>query len=94
MTLKLEDEVKSVPTISLNLNDYASASAKQSNGTTTTNQPPKLEIPTASTPIRTSSLASPRSEVGTPARELRLEDRSASDIKGTGPDEANTVQTE
>jgi hypothetical protein len=78
MTLKLEEDVKSVPTISLNLNDYASASAKQSAGTISS-PPPKLDIPTASTPIRTSSLASPRSELGIPARDLELENGFATD---------------
>lgn len=70
MTLDIKDE-KPVQTISLNLNEYASTSAKSAQ-----NQPPRLEPPLVSTPIRTSSLASPTSE-------LRIETGE----QGTGTEE-------
>jgi len=57
MTLDMKDE-KPIQTISLNLNDYASTSAKQSQ-----NQAPRLEPPLSTPPIRTSSLASPTPEL-------------------------------
>jgi hypothetical protein len=87
MTLDIKDE-KPVQTISLNLNEYASTSAKQSQ-----NQPPKLDEPMVSTPIRTSSLSSPVSELriaaGGPG--TGQEEVSASSSKAT--DQTETSQS-
>jgi hypothetical protein len=90
MTLDIKDE-KPVQTISLNLNEYASTSAKQSQ-----NQPPKLDDPMVSTPIRTSSLSSPVSELriatGEPA--TGHEEVSASSSKATDQSEASQTTDE
>jgi len=76
MTLDIKDE-KPVQTISLNLNEYASTSAKQSQ-----NQSPSLDVPMVSTPIRTSSLASPVSEL-----------RIATEEPGNGQEEAASASS-
>jgi hypothetical protein len=85
MTLEIKDE-KPVQTISLNLNEYASTSAKQLQ-----NQPPTQDVPMPSTPIRTSSLASPTSDlriaVGEPGP--GTEEVSASSSKVTETTEAS-----
>jgi hypothetical protein len=85
MTLEIKDE-KPVQTISLNLNEYASTSAKQLQ-----NQPPTQDVPMPSTPIRTSSLASPTSDlriaVGEPGP--GTEEVSASSSKPTETTEAS-----
>jgi hypothetical protein len=87
MTLDIKDE-KPVQTISLNLNEYASTSAKQSQS-----QPPKLDDPMVSTPIRTSSLASPVSElrIATGEPGTGQEEVSASSSKAT--DQTETSQS-